>query len=243
MPIEAMDYISKVGLSQIWNRIDTLFQRKGGGSLLTPPTNEELEKYLNGELSSLTGTEPIVVNNLDTIVEHVKNEVAIIQYIGKGVTVSINTIAEDLQGSGDSSTLVVENPPTITIANGLQFESAIGGFLIPVDCTISYLVKTESPVSFYSNPRRGVTGIFQYILSAYNVKTNTTIKQIVEKSLTITHSTSGGSRSMSFNESGSFSVTAGTYIGLRHQTKIVSGGINCSQFDSTVADVTLTISK
>lgn len=116
MPLQHLD---KEGLTSVWGKIDSLFSRKSeSGSLLAPPSNSELQKYLNGDASSLTGNEPIIASNLSTIVQYVKDSTIIYSLSAE------NDSLEVYNGtySGNYVVYTVINP-------SLNVGSATGGIL------------------------------------------------------------------------------------------------------------------
>lgn len=116
MPLQHLD---KEGLTSVWGKIDSLFSRKSeSGSLLAPPSNSELQKYLNGDASSLTGNEPIIASNLSTIVQYVKDSTII--YSLSAENDSLEVYNGNYSGGYTVSTII--NP-------SLNVGSAIGGIL------------------------------------------------------------------------------------------------------------------
>ena len=132
-----MNYLDKNGLGQVWGKIDSLFSRKSdSGSMITPPSNSELEKYLNGEASSLTGNEPIVVSNLSTIAQYIKDSTIIY---------SLSVQNESVEIYNDN---VYDYNRTIntTINPSLSVVSSIGGILYD-DGTKTFTVPKKSTLS------------------------------------------------------------------------------------------------
>ena len=133
MPLQHLD---KEGLTLVWGKIDSLFSRKSeSGSLLAPPSNSELQKYLNGDASSLTGNEPIIASNLSTIVQYVKDSTII-------YSLSAENDSLEVYNDGYYGDYIVNK----TINPSLNVGSAIGGILYD-DGTKTFTVPKKSTLS------------------------------------------------------------------------------------------------
>lgn len=146
-----MNYLDKNGLSQVWGKIDSLFSRKSdSGSMITPPSNSELEKYLNGEASSLTGNEPIVVNNLSTIAQYIKDSMIIYNLSVQNESVVIHN--DDMYGSGTINTTI--NPPLSVVSSigGILYDDGTKTFTVPKKSSLSI---NFSGTGFVSRSRQG----------------------------------------------------------------------------------------
>ena len=158
MPLQHLD---KEGLTSVWGKIDSLFSRKSeSGSLLAPPSNSELQKYLNGDASSLTGNEPIIASNLSTIVQYVKDSTIIYSLSAE------NDSLEVYNGNyvGDYVVYAVINP-------SLNVGSAIGGilydnesktFTVPKKSTLN-ITFSGSAYAWFDQRRNPLTSGAMYI--------------------------------------------------------------------------------
>lgn len=159
MPFQHLD---KEGLTSVWGKIDSLFSRKSeSGSLLAPPSNSELQKYLNGDASSLTGNEPIIASNLSTIVQYVKDSTII-------YSLSAENDSLEVYNDGQYGNYTVNK----TINPSLNVGSAIGGilyddgtktFTVPKKSTLSITFSGSAYAWFEGNSYRPMTSSAMYI--------------------------------------------------------------------------------
>lgn len=131
-----MNYLDKNGLGQVWGKIDSLFSRKSdSGSIITPPSNSELEKYLNGEASSLTGNEPIIVSNLSTIAQYIKDSMIIYSLSVQNESVEIYN--DDKYGYGTIDTTINPSLSVVSSVGGILYDDGTKTFTVPKKSTLS----------------------------------------------------------------------------------------------------------
>ena len=146
-----MNYLDKNGLGQVWGKIDSLFSRKSdSGSMITPPSNSELEKYLNGEASSLTGNEPIVVSNLSTIAQYIKDSIVVYNLSVQNGSVEIYN--DDMYGSRTINTTINPSLSVVSSSGGILYDDGTKTFTVPKKSSLSI---NFSGTGFVSRSRQG----------------------------------------------------------------------------------------
>lgn len=200
MPLQ---YLDKEGLTSVWGKIDSLFSRKSeSGSLLAPPSNSELQKYLNGDASSLTGNEPIIASNLSTVVQYVKDSTIIYSLSAENDSVEIYN--DDHYGS-----TTIDK----TINPSLSVNSAIGGILYD-DGTQQFTVPKKSTLSVTFSGTGYVTRDFQGQITncAIYISVPNLISQFTAANLgTLSPSISGGSKELAFSLTKSMTIPSDNY--------------------------------
>ena len=186
-----MNYLDKNGLSQVWGKIDSLFSRKSdSGSMITPPSNSELEKYLNGEASSLTGNEPIVVNNLSTIVQYIKDSTIIYSLSVQNESVEIYN--DGIYGGGTINTTINPSLSVVSSVGGILYDDGTKTFTVPKKSTLS--INFSGTGYVYRDYQGDIDNCIIYI-SIPNV-----INQFVAANLgTLSPSYNGGSKELPFS--------------------------------------------
>lgn len=198
-----MNYLDKNGLSQVWGKIDSLFSRKSdSGSMITPPSNSELEKYLNGEASSLTGNEPIIVSNLSTIAQHIKDSMVIYSLSVQNESVVIYN--DGVHGSGTINTTINPSLSVVSSVGGILYDDGTKTFTVPKKSSLSI---NFSGTGYVYRSRQGDTRNCIIYISIPNL-----INQFVAANLGTVHaSASGGSEELPFSIAKTVNIPSDNY--------------------------------
>lgn len=198
-----MNYLDKNGLSQVWGKIDSLFSRKSdSGSMITPPSNSELEKYLNGEASSLTGNEPIIVSNLSTIVQHIKDSMIIYSLSVQNESVEIYN--DEMYGSGTINTTINPSLSVVSSVGGILYDDGTKTFTVPKKSSLSIIF---SGTGYVSRSRQGKVSNCIIYISIPDL-----ISQFVAVNFgTLSASSSGGSEELPFSITKTVNIPSDSY--------------------------------
>lgn len=201
--VNHMNYLDKTGLSQVWGKIDSLFSRKSdSGSMITPPSNSELEKYLNGEASSLTGNEPIVVNNLSTIAQYIKDSMIIYNLSVQNESVVIYN--DGIYGSGTINTTINPSLSVVSSIGGILYDDGTKTFTVPKKTSLSI---NFSGTGYVSRNRQGDTRNCIIYISIPNL-----INQFVAVNFGTLHgSSNGGSKELHFSITKTVDIPSDSY--------------------------------
>lgn len=198
-----MNHLDKNGLSQVWGKIDSLFSRKSdSGSIITPPSNSELEKYLNGEVSSLTGNEPIVVSNLSTIAQYIKDSIIVYNLSVQNESVEIYNDA--MYGGGTINTTINPSLSVVSSIGGILYDDGTKTFTVPKKSSLS--IKFSGTGYVYRDHQGSISSCAIYI-SIPNL-----INQFVAANLgTLSPSYNGGSKELPFSITKTVNIPSDNY--------------------------------